>query len=164
MSNYAKSLAGTVDAPTLCNRGVLPSDITKPSNIAWAYEGDSMSTDTKTYSKVEWLRQAQFANGTIVSVSGKSGLVKIELPASGRRAPMLYADEIQAFIDVAIELQRYLQDHDDVINTKGESLESRKKTQTQLKAQANLAAALEAVPQEVLEKLMAARLAAKQTA
>ena len=90
-----------------------------------------MSQDN--YQKANWIRQAQFANGTLVSVSDRSGLVKIEIPRTGRRAPMLYRDEILALLACAVELQRYLESHEDVIFSKDQAANASQSKREQVK-------------------------------
>lgn len=96
----------------------------------------------QNYEKANWIRQAQLANGTIVSVSERSGIVKIELPKSGRRAPVLYSDEIMALLACGTELQRYLQDHDDVVFSKEQAVDATQVKREQSKAAGNAAAGL----------------------
>lgn len=68
--------------------------------------------------KVNWIREQQFTNGTKVSISEKSGVVKIDVEGTGRRAPMLYRDEILALLACTIELQNYLEANQDKAFTK----------------------------------------------
>jgi hypothetical protein len=59
--------------------------------------------------KVNWLFSADL-NTMAVAISDRSGIVKFDL-GLGRRNPVLYRNEIEAFLDKADEIRRYLADH-----------------------------------------------------
>jgi len=117
----------------------------------------------KNLENVNWLRKVQFPNGLTVSVSDKSGIVKLDIGA-GRRNPNLYRDEIMALLACAVELQAFLKDNEDIAHTQEARKEHQKGVRFQMKAQANLAQTLESVPDDVIEKIIAARLASKKQA
>jgi hypothetical protein len=115
------------------------------------------------YDKVNWIRPFVAASGNRFTVSDRSGLVKIEVGA-GRRDPVLYRDEILTIIGMAVELAQYLEDHDDVIMSKEANRERSQAKRTQEQTLRKATEVLEAIPADVLERLLAARLEAKKQA
>lgn len=103
--------------------------------------------------KVNWLRKTQFANGVTLSVSDSSGIVKIELPESGRRSPMLYTDEIKTLLGAAIQIQQFLEQNQDVCFTKDQSKDSRTIKRNQTKSFAKAAEALTSLSPEQMQAL-----------
>lgn len=100
--------------------------------------------NNETYDKVNWIRPNVTKNGMKLSVSDRSGLVKLDIGA-GRRNPALYRDEILYVIANAVELQQYLQDHDDVVMSKEARREQSKADRFKSKAGATAAESLKAL-------------------
>lgn len=96
------------------------------------------------YDKVNWVRKHVTAQGLELSVSDRSGLVKLDIGAN-RRNPSLYRDEILFILNNGAELQQYLKDHDDVIMSKEANRERSKAAQVKTKAGATAAAGLMAL-------------------
>lgn len=92
--------------------------------------------------KVNWLRPQVFANGVKISVSEKSGIVKLEIPGTGRRSPMLYVDELQLLNAVQLEINRYFEANSDICHTQEENHTSREAAETTLKRKAAVAKAM----------------------
>lgn len=86
------------------------------------------------YEKVNWVRQTTLDNGVKLSVSEKSGLVKIEIPGTGRRAILLYRDEALTLFGSQVGIQQYVEANNDVIMSqeakKAERETSKLKTRT----------------------------------
>jgi hypothetical protein len=95
--------------------------------------------------KVNWLRASETANGIALSVSDNTGIVKVEIPGTGRRAPVLYRDEILALLDAAQAIRDYLDANDDVAFSKDQAKDSRKIKQEQTRAASTAAKGLQAL-------------------
>jgi hypothetical protein len=102
-----------------------------------------MSNDYSV-NKVNWLRKFQTASGLELSVSDRSGLVKIGIGAN-RRDPALFRDEIMFILDNALELRQYLADHEDVIKTQEVHREQSKANRFKSKAASTAAQGLMAL-------------------
>ena len=105
--------------------------------------------------KVNWLRETNLANGITLSVSDTTGIVKMQLPASGRRSPVLYVDEILLIVQSAIDIQRFLEKNDDVCFTSGQAKESSAIKRGQERALRQATQALSALSPEMVEKILA---------
>lgn len=131
-----------------------------------------MSQDNKAYEKVNWIREQtlgatqEFPDGygMKLSISERSGLVKVEIPGTGRRAPALYRDEILALLAHAQVITEYLERHQDVALSKGEASEVGKVKRGQLKTATTAAQALQSLgmPPEAIQAILDAVKAPKQ--
>lgn len=76
---------------------------------ALSAQPDTTTDQGEEQDRVNWLFTADLST-MAVAVSDRSGIVKFDL-GLGRRNPVLYRNEIEAFLDKADEIRRYLADH-----------------------------------------------------
>jgi hypothetical protein len=109
--------------------------------------------------KVNWLRHVQFGTGLQMSVSDNSGIVKLDIPETGRRAPVLYRDEILFLLENAQEIKQFLTENEDVCFSKEQSKESRGIKREQQKAAVTAAKGLQALgfDNATIAQILAAR-------
>jgi hypothetical protein len=96
------------------------STATKFAQKKYAVAQPKTEAQAEAFEKVDWLFTADLDTMGL-SISSKSGLVKVDVGA-GRRNPFMYRNEILALLDKADEIRRYLDDHPqakDVPPTKG---------------------------------------------
>lgn len=109
--------------------------------------------------KVNWIRKSQTGTGLEMSVSDNSGIVKLDIPGSGRRAPVLYRDEILFLLENAQELKAYLETNQDVAFSKDQAHDSRSIKREQQKAAVTAAKGLQALgfDNETIAQILAAK-------
>lgn len=95
--------------------------------------------------KVNWIRKAMSGLGLECSISDNSGIVKLDVPGSGRRAPVLYRDEILFVLENAQFLKEYLESNQDVAFSKDQAHDSRSIKREQQKAATTAAKGLQAL-------------------
>lgn len=110
--------------------------------------------------KVSWTREQTLANGTKIAVSEKSGITKVTVQGTGRRAVMLYHDEMLALLACAGEIQQFLNANQDVAFSKEQAKETKQVKRTQIKTQAKVIQGLEALgyDQETINKFISQKV------
>lgn len=76
----------------------------------FAAKRQEIKTQDQEFEKVNWLHPQVIGDAMELSISEKSGLVKLNLGA-GRRNPSLYANEIRAILTYGEEIMAYLDSH-----------------------------------------------------
>jgi hypothetical protein len=107
---------------------------------------------------VNWLRTTVLSNGVTVSVSDKSGILKIQSHAENKMAMMGFSDDFAALFAAAIEIQRFIEANSDVCFSSGESRESRKIKQVQQRNLAKAVNTLQDLDPKLLEQALQALL------
>lgn len=95
----------------------------------------------KPEDKANWLRPTVLSNGVTVSVSDKSGILKVQAPGA-KFGMQAFTDDLMTFFAASIEIQRYIEQNQDICFSSGQRHEARKVKQVQMR---NLAKAIELV-------------------
>lgn len=95
-----------------------------------------MSYDRKDKQPVNWLREHTTANGTVMRISDRSGIVQFNLGGNPIQA---YRDEFVQMFHDALEIMKYLEDNQDVAFGREESRQSRMIKRGQEKEQRKVA-------------------------
>lgn len=110
---------------------------------------------TGNVEKVNWLRETELAGGVKVSISQKSGIVKVQLPSMGGfRSVLMYRDEFEAFRQFLPQIQAYCKANEDVALSQDENKNRSKAARTAMKNQAKIAEVLNALTPAQLEAIL----------
>lgn len=83
----------------------------------------------RTENKVNWIREFTTANGVVLRISDRTGIIQVK-SASGL-GMQGYADDFTHLFTAMVEVQRYIEQNQDVAFSSEASRESRKAKQVQ---------------------------------
>jgi len=81
-------------------------------------------SNTYAKDKVNWLRKQQVGQLPEVSVSDRTGLIKVDF--GDRRSVMMYPEELNHILNNATALRTYCQENEDIVLSREASLAMRK--------------------------------------
>jgi hypothetical protein len=79
--------------------------------------------------KVNWIREFTTSNGVVLRISDRTGLIQVK--SSSGLGMQGYSDDFMHLFAAMVEVQRYLEENQDVAFSSGQSRESRKIKQVQ---------------------------------
>ena len=103
---------------------------------------------------VNWIREQTMSNGVVLRISDRTGLIQVK--SSSGLGMQGYTDDFMHLFAVMVEVQRYIEENQDVAFSSGQSRESRKIKQVQQKQLAKATEALSQLDPDLIKQAIEA--------